>query len=105
MQHRGPRRRLPAPAPLDLPADNAAREPLEGMLVAPADTLTVSEVFDAHPFRRADAVRGRLARAADRAGRPGPAAQADIAAENERRSIMLDDGSNASRSATNRPYL
>ena len=33
---------LPEPAQLDLPAGDAEREPLEGMLVAPADTLTVT---------------------------------------------------------------
>jgi uncharacterized protein len=41
---------LPDAAPLDLPADDAARERLEGMLVVPADTLTVSEIFDLTSF-------------------------------------------------------
>ncbi|HJX44177.1 MAG TPA: endonuclease, partial [Geodermatophilus sp.] len=41
---------LPAAAPLDLPADDAARERLEGMRVAPVDSLTVSEVFDLTSF-------------------------------------------------------
>ena len=41
---------LPAATPLDLPATSAAREPLEGMLVAAVDTLTVSEVFNLTRF-------------------------------------------------------
>ena len=58
----------PAATPLDLPAGSAAREPLEGMLVAPVDTLTVSEVFNLTRFGEL-MLRGRAAGAADRAGR------------------------------------
>ncbi len=95
---------LPTPAPLDLPADNATREPLEGMLVAPADTLTVSEVFALTRFGELTLSEGGLLVQPTELERPGPAAQA-IAAQNERRRVLLDDGSNASLSATNRPYL
>jgi predicted extracellular nuclease len=41
---------LPTATPLDLPADHAARERLEGMLVSPVDGLTVSEVCDLTSF-------------------------------------------------------
>ena len=41
---------MPPATSLDLPADDAARERLEGMLVNPEDTLTVSEVFDLTSF-------------------------------------------------------
>lgn len=41
---------LPEAAAFDLPATEQERERLEGMLVAPVDTLTVSEVFDLTSF-------------------------------------------------------
>ena len=61
---------LPAPAPLDLPADDAARERLEGMLVDPVDTPDRERGPRPHLLRRAHAVRGRPAGAADRARPP-----------------------------------
>lgn len=95
---------LPAAAPLDLPAGADVRERLEGMLVAPADTLTVSEVFALTRFGELTLSEGGLLVQPTELARPGPAAQA-IAAENTLRRIVLDDGRNASLSATNRPYL
>jgi uncharacterized protein len=96
---------LPGPAALDLPATDAEREPLEGMLVAPDTGLVVSEVFALTRF-------GELMLAADsvlvqptEVARPGTPAAAVVAEDNALRRIVLDDGSNASRSATNRPYL
>ena len=89
---------LPAAAPLDLPADDAAREPLEGMLVAPGRHAHRQRGLRPHPVRRAHAVRGRPARAADRAR---PARLAGGRRRSRRttplRRIVLDDGSNASR--------
>jgi predicted extracellular nuclease len=95
---------LPEPAALDLPASNAEREPVEGMLVEPVDTLTVSEVFALTRFGELTLSEGGLLVQKTEVARPGPAAEA-VEAENLRRQILLDDGSNASRSATNRPYL
>ena len=95
---------LPPAAPLDLPADGATRERLEGMLVAPADTLTVSEVFDLTSFGELTLSEGGLLVQPTELARPGPAAQA-IAAGNTLRRIVLDDGVSSRVSVTTRPYL
>ena len=95
---------LPAPALLDLPAGDQDREPFEGMLVAPADVLTVSEVFDLTKFGELMLSEGGLLVQPTELARPGPAAEA-IAIENARRRIILDDGLSARVSTTTRPYL
>jgi len=96
---------LPAATPLDLPAANTAREPLEGMRVAPLDTLTVSEVFNLTRFGELMLSEGGLLVQPTELADAGSVEAAAIAAANEQRRIVLDDGTNASRSATNRPYL
>ncbi|MGH8840157.1 MAG: ExeM/NucH family extracellular endonuclease [Jiangellaceae bacterium] len=96
---------LPAATPLDLPAASAAREPLEGMLVDPADVLTVSEVFNLTRFGELMLSEGGLLVQPTELADAGSSEAASIAAANEQRRIVLDDGTNASRSATNRPYL
>jgi predicted extracellular nuclease len=95
---------LPAASPLDLPADDATRERLEGMLVEPVDALTVSEVFDLTRFGELTLSEGGLLVQPTELARPGPEAQ-QIAAENLLRRIVLDDGSNASLNPTAAPYL
>jgi len=95
---------LPTPRPLDLPSGNAAREPLEGMLVTPVDVLTVSEVFDLTRFGELTLSEGGVLVQPTELARPGPEAQA-IAAENLRRLIILDDARSASATVTSRPYL
>ena len=95
---------LPAATPLDLPADDATRERLEGMLVAPADTLTVSEVFDLTRFGELTLSEGGLLVQPTELARPGPEAEA-IAAENTLRRIVLDDGVSAGVNVRTRPYL
>ena len=95
---------LPAAALLDLPADDAARERLEGMLVAPADVLTVSEVFALTSFGELTLSEGGLLVQPTELARPGAGADA-IAADNALRSIVLDDARSARTSATVRPYL
>jgi uncharacterized protein len=96
---------LPAAAPLDLPATDAQREPLEGMRVAPVDTLTVSEVFALTRFGELTLSEGGLLVQPTELARPGTPEAAAIAADNDLRRILLDDGTDASRSTTNRPYL
>jgi 5'-nucleotidase len=96
---------LPTAASLDLPAGSAARERLEGMLVAPADTLTVSEVFNLTRFGELMLSEGGVLVQPTELADAGSQEAADIADGNELRRIVLDDGTNASRSATNRPYL
>lgn len=95
---------LPAPAALDLPSGDADRERLEGMLVAPVDLLTVSEVFALTSFGQLTLSQDGVLVTPTEAARPGPAAQA-VLAENVRRSLVLDDGLSARVSVTTRPYL
>ncbi|WP_236834087.1 ExeM/NucH family extracellular endonuclease [Blastococcus sp. KM273129] len=96
---------LPGAAPLDLPAGDAERERLEGMLVAPVDTLTVSEVFDLTSFGELTLSEGGLLVQPTELARPGTAAAEAVVAENVLRRIVLDDGVSARVTATTRPYL
>lgn len=95
---------LPAASPLDLPADDADREPLEGMLVAPVDSLTVSEVYDLTSYGELTLSEGGLLVQPTELAQPGPGAEA-VALDNTLRRIVLDDGVSARVSATTRPYL
>ena len=96
---------LPAPAALDLPADEATRERLEGMLVTPVDSLTVSEVFDLTSFGELTLSEDGLLVQPTELARPGTPEAAAIAASNTLRRIVLDDGLSARVSTTTRPYL
>ena len=96
---------LPAPAALDLPADDAARERLEGMLVAPATPLTVSDVFDLTSFGELTLSAGGLLVQPTELARPGTAEAAAIAAGNRLRSVVLDDGAAARLTPATAPYL
>jgi predicted extracellular nuclease len=96
---------LPAPATLPMPSTDAEREALEGMLVAPADDLTVSELFDLTSFGEVLLSSGGRLLSPTQAAEPGAAAAA-VAAENTTRSITLDDGSSARLAqGTVPPYL
>lgn len=95
---------LPAPAPLDLPAGDAAREIHEAMLVATVDVLTVSEVYDLTSFGELTLSEGGILVQPTELARPGPGAEA-IAVENELRRIVLDDARSTRVSTTTRPYL
>jgi predicted extracellular nuclease len=96
---------LPPATPLDLPADDVSREQLEGMLVSPADTLTVSEVFDLTSFGELTLSADGLLVQPTELARPGTPEAAAIAAGNTLRRIVLDDGVSARVSTTTRPYL
>ncbi|WP_432496898.1 ExeM/NucH family extracellular endonuclease [Kineococcus auxinigenes] len=95
---------LPAPAALDLPAGDAERERLEGMRVAPADTLTVSEVYDLTSYGELVLSEGGVLVQPTELARPGDAAEA-IAAQNARRSVVLDDAVSSRVTVSARPYL
>ena len=86
---------LPAPARWTCRPTTPTREALEGMRVAPVDTLTVSEVFDLTSFGELTPLRGRPAGAAHGAGPPQHPEAAAIAADNTLRRIVLDDGVSA----------
>lgn len=95
---------LPTAAALELPAGDAARERYEGMLVVPADQLTISEVFALTRFGELTLSEAGLLVTPTEIARPGAEAQA-AAADNRLRSLVLDDAQTAPTSATNRPYL
>ena len=85
---------LPAATTLDLPADTAARERLEGMRIVAPGTLTVTESRNADNFGELKLSSGGVLFTPTEVAEPGPAAAA-IAAENVRRSIILDDAKSA----------
>jgi predicted extracellular nuclease len=95
---------LPAATPLDLPADDDARERLEGMLVEPVDTLTVSEVYALTSYGELTLSEGGLLVQPTELARPGAGADA-IAADNALRRIVLDDALSSRVSVTTAPYL
>jgi predicted extracellular nuclease len=96
---------LPDAAPLDLPAGDAEREKLEGMLVEPVDTLTVSEVFDLTSFGELTLSEGGMLVQPTEQAHPGSAGALEIAQQNKLRRITLDDGRTTRVSTTTRPYL
>jgi predicted extracellular nuclease len=96
---------LPAPAPLDLPAGDAARERLEGMRVAPADSLTVAEVYALTSYGELTLAEGGVLVQPTEAARPGTPEAAAVAADNAARTILLDDAVSARTSVTTAPYL
>ena len=101
----GDEQTLPVAAPLDLPADDAARERLEGMRVEPADPLTVSDVFDLTSFGELTLSQGGVLVQPTEVARPGTPEAADVAAGNALRGIVLDDGVSSRVTAATRPYL
>jgi predicted extracellular nuclease len=96
---------LPAPAPLDLPADDAARERSEGMLVRPVDTLTVSEVYGLTRYGELLVSEGGVTLQPTEVARPGTSEAAAAVGDNALRSIVLDDARRSGTSTTARPYL
>jgi predicted extracellular nuclease len=82
------------PKPLSIPTDGGAegQERSEGMLVSIDQELTVTEVFTLARFGEVDlAAGGRLDTPTNEVA-PGPAATA-LQEQNDRRRILLDDGS------------
>jgi len=97
---------LPSPAVLPLPSTNAEREALEGMYVAPAGTLTVTEVYELNRYGQVQLAQGGRTVTPTEEAEPGPAAIA-LQASNAARSILLDDGrtTNLSTAGEAPPYL
>ncbi len=95
----------PQAAPLDLPADDAGRERLEGMLVEPVDALTVSEVFGLTRYGELTLSEGGVLVQPTEVARPGTPEAEAVAAGNVARSIVLDDGSDRTLSPSMAPYL
>ncbi|MBA2390400.1 MAG: ExeM/NucH family extracellular endonuclease [Geodermatophilaceae bacterium] len=97
---------VPAPAPLDLPLEDAEFETLEGMYVVPVDTLTVTEVFNLNRFGEVVLSEGGRLFAPTEVAEPGPASIA-VAEENQTRRVVLDDGRdfNLATAGVDPPFL
>ncbi|UWP82507.1 ExeM/NucH family extracellular endonuclease [Dactylosporangium fulvum] len=99
---------LPAPAPLSLPLDDAGRESVESMLVAPIGQFTVSEVYNTNRYGEVVLAAGdkALPNPTDLA-RPGSPAALQAAADNKLRRLLVDDGktTNLSTAGLMPPYF
>ncbi|HYQ64952.1 ExeM/NucH family extracellular endonuclease [Actinophytocola sp.] len=99
---------LPAPVPLTLPLDPAARESAESMLVAPVGDYTVSEVFNTNRFGEVVLAAGdRPAPIPTDLYRPSTPEALNQAADNKLRRLLLDDGSTTNLSTAGQlpPYV
>lgn len=99
---------LPAPVALSLPLDDAARESVESMLVAPVGAYTVSEVYNTNRYGEVVLAAGdRPAANPTDVARPGSDEARQVAAANERGRILVDDGrtTNLSSAGLLPPYL
>ena len=87
------------PTPLALPLGEAGRERLEGMLVAPAGPLTVTNNYTTNTFAEIGLAAGDSPLyVPTEVAAPGAASQA-VKAENATRRITLDDGSSTNYTA------
>lgn len=99
---------LPAPVPLTLPLDPAARESAESMLVAPVGDFAVSEVFNTNRFGEVVLAAGdHPAPNPTDLFRPGTPEARNQAADNKLRRLLLDDGSSTNLSTAGQlpPYV
>jgi 5'-nucleotidase len=93
------------------PATDAAREALEGMLLAPQGDFTVTDNYDTNFYGTIGLAAGTSPLVQPTAvGRPGSAEAAAQAADNAARAVLLDDGattnySSSSNSSRPLPWL
>lgn len=94
------------PAALDLPATDAELESREGMLVAPVDELSVTEVYNLNRYGEVMLSEGGILKTPTEVAEPGDPAR-EVMAENKTRRVILDDGTttNLSKEGINPPYL
>ena len=94
------------PAVVSFPMDEAQRESLEGMLVAPDNDFTITNNFATNTFAEIGLASGHtgLPQPTDVA-RPGSAEHDAVVAENARRLVTVDDGAgeNFTRGAQDEP--
>ncbi|WP_240956514.1 ExeM/NucH family extracellular endonuclease [Micromonospora sp. HNM0581] len=84
---------LPAPVPVELPLDEAARESVESMLVAPVGAYSVSEVYNTNRYGEVVLAAGdQPARTPTDVARPGSDTAQALAADNKLRRLLVDDG-------------
>ncbi|WP_188037512.1 ExeM/NucH family extracellular endonuclease [Actinotalea sp. JY-7885] len=96
---------LPAPAPLPDDVVGEAREALEGMLVSPQGSYLVASTHEVDRFGSVWLAAGdALPVKSTEIARPGPEADA-IAAANDARLLLLDDGRSAQVTSATQPYL
>ncbi len=106
------------PLAIALPASDAARERFESMVVDPQGRFTVSDNYSLNQFGEVTLAQGtssivpgeRTLRQPTDVFAPGSAQALQLAAENEQRAIVLDDGatlnfSSASNTSVPLPYL
>ncbi|MDP5226671.1 MULTISPECIES: ExeM/NucH family extracellular endonuclease [Arthrobacter] len=100
------------PTHFALPASEAFRESLEGMLVAPEGDFTLSDNFSLNQYGELSLFAGKTVAVQPNAVAPyGTPENQAVAADNEARTIKLDDGattnflSNATTKAQPLPYL
>ncbi|MFI5936721.1 ExeM/NucH family extracellular endonuclease [Actinoplanes sp. NPDC051494] len=99
---------LPTPVALTLPLDDAARESVESMLVAPAGAYTVSDVYNTNRYGEIVLAAGaKPALIPTDVARPGSEGAAKVKAGNKLGRILLDDGRTTNLSTGNiaPPYL
>jgi 5'-nucleotidase len=96
----------PAATTLPLPSTDAEREALEGMLVAPAEDLTVTEVYNLNRYGEIMLAQGGRLITPTETVEPGDEAKA-AATANAARSLLLDDGVTANLSTSDQapPFL
>ncbi len=82
------------PAAVEWPRDEAQRRSLEGMLLAPQGTYTVTNTYDTNRYGSVGLAFGDepLIQPTEVA-RPGTAAYNEVVADNAARAVLLDDGS------------
>ncbi|WP_170108414.1 ExeM/NucH family extracellular endonuclease [Actinophytocola xinjiangensis] len=99
---------LPAVVPLALPADAAARESVESMVVAPVGDFTVSEVYNTNRFGEVVLAAGtEAARIPTDLHRPGTPEAKAAATANTLGRVLVDDGrtTNLSNAGEAPPYV
>ena len=97
---------LPAAATLPLPSTDGQREAFEGMLVAPAAPLTVTEVYNLNRYGEISLAQGGRLITPTETAEPGAEAKA-AAAANAARTVLFDDGrtTNLSTAGEAPPFL
>ncbi|MCR2792838.1 ExeM/NucH family extracellular endonuclease [Microbacterium sp. zg.Y625] len=93
----------PVPATVGWPADDAQREALESMLVAPQGPFTVTNTYSTNQYGEVGLAAGDTPlRQPTDVARPGSAEAAAVAADNAARAVTLDDGTSVNfQSAAN----
>lgn len=90
-----------APTTTAWPADEAGREALEGMLLAPEGEFTVTDNYDTNYYGTVGLAAGdRPLVQPTTAGRPGSAEYTAQVADNAARAVLLDDGSSTNYNST-----